>query len=104
MKIFHSKKKISKQTSNIKSNKELTYKDYQNMLNGARINKTFDYFLESITFDIETSKINTYMISMISQDTELDLLMRGIEPFLNNSMTLKEQNMFKLKILYSYYH
>ena len=103
MKIIHSKKAL-KHTVNINSKRELTFKDYQHLISSAKVNKTFEYFLQSITFDIEVTKINTYMIAMVSQNTELDLLLRGIEHLINNSMTLKEQNMFKLNTLYSFFH
>ena len=104
MKIIHTKKKITKQILNINSKKDLVYKDYQQLLSTVKINKKFEHFIQSINFDISLYKINNFMLSMVSQNSELDLIMRNIEPLINSSMTLKEQNMFKLKTLYSYFH
>ena len=104
MKIIHTKKKITKQILNIKSKKELVYKDYQQLLSTAKLNKKFEHFIQSINFDITLYKINNFMVSMVSQNHELDLLMRNIEPLINSSMTLKEQNMFKLKTIFAFYH
>ena len=48
----------------------------------------------------ETSKV----IQEEQQDEEKTTIMRNIEPLINSSMTLKEQNMFKLKTLFAFYH
>ena len=44
MKIIHTKKKITKQILNIKSKKELVYKDYQQLLANGIANGVDSYF------------------------------------------------------------